>query len=204
MPPAPRPTHPRRPPLLWRALSDLAQAALQALLIFLIISSLIGRFEIRQTSMEPNFHEGERVMVSQLGSALPAIFGSPAYADGGVASHATSLQRGQVVVFYPAAMGQGDPLIKRLIGVPGDTITIRDGGVYLNGAPLMEPYLSGMTTSCTTYCGPLTLGPDEYFFLGDNRPVSRDSRAFGPISAEQIVGQVLLRYWPPARIGTDL
>jgi signal peptidase I len=101
-------------------------------------------------------------------------------------------------------MGQGDPLIKRLIGLPGDTLTIRDGGVYLNGAPLMEPYLSGETTSCTTYCGPLTLGPDEYFFLGDNRPVSRDSRAFGPIAAEQIVGQVILRYWPPARVGIDL
>lgn len=204
MPPAPRPTHPRRPPLFWRVLSDTAQAALQALLIFLIISSLIGRFEIRQTSMEPNFHEGERVMVNQLGSALPAIFGSTAYAESGAASHASRLRRGQVVVFYPAAMGQGDPLIKRLIGLPGDTLAIRDGVVYLNDAPLMEPYLSGVTTSCTSYCGPLTLGPDEYFFLGDNRPVSRDSRAFGPVHADQIVGQVLLRYWPPARIGTDL
>jgi signal peptidase I len=204
MPPAPRPTHPRRPPLVWRALSEIAQAVLQALLIFLIISSLVGRFEIRQTSMEPTFHEGERVMVSQLGSALPSLFGSTAYADGGAASAVSALRRGQVVVFYPDEMGQGDPLIKRLIGLPGDTLAIRDGAVFINNAPLDEPYLAHITTSCTTYCGPLTLGPHEYFFMGDNRPVSRDSRAFGPVPAEQIVGQVILRYWPPARIDIDL
>jgi signal peptidase I len=177
---------------------------LQALLIFLIISSLVGRFEIRQTSMEPNFHEGERVMVSQLGSALPSIFGSTAYAGNSALAPASTLQRGQVVVFYPESMAQGDPLIKRLIGRPGDTIAIRDGAVSVNGVLLDEPYLSGTATSCTAYCGPLTLGTDEYFFMGDNRPVSRDSRAFGPVSADQIVGQVILRYWPPARIGTNL
>jgi signal peptidase I len=205
VPPAPRSTHPRRRSVIWRACSEIAQATLQALLLFLIISSLIGRFEILQTSMEPNFHEGERVIVSQLGSALPESFGGTAYAAGSAASPTSTLRRGQVIVFYQAEQGQGDPLIKRLIGLPGDTIAIRDGAVFVNGAGLDEPYLAeNLTTACSNHCGPLTLGPDDYFLMGDNRPVSRDSRSFGPVHADQIIGQVILRYWPLDRIGTDL
>jgi signal peptidase I len=69
---------------------------------------------------------------------------------------------------------------------------------------LEERYLKSVTTSCSTYCGPLTLGPDEYFFMGDNRPVSHDSRSFGPIPADQIVGRVILRYWPLNEFSMDL
>jgi signal peptidase I len=79
--------------------------------------------------------------------------------------------------------------------VPGDTIEIRDGEVRVNGEPVIEPYVNG-ATRCSAYCGPLTLGPDEFFFMGDNRGVSRDSRAFGTIPADQIVGRVIVRFWP--------
>lgn len=175
---------------------ELLQNLMQVLLFFLIFSSLIGRFEIRQSSMEPNFHEGQRVMVSQVGSFWLHHFAHSAEASGGNEQELLGLERGQVVVFFDNAELTGDALIKRLIGVPGDTIEIHDGAVHINGDPLTEPYVNGAFTQCSAYCGPLTLGPDEFFFMGDNRGVSRDSRAFGTIPADQIVGRVIVRFWP--------
>lgn len=205
MAPAIRSSHPRRPASSQRLVVGLLQFAAQFMLLMLIFSALIGRFEIQQTSMEPNFHEGQRVMVSQFGSALSLPPGRTAYAATG-SNHTTSvLRRSDVIVFYELPRDQDSiPLIKRLIGLPGETIEIRDGAVFINDIRLNEPYLDGVYTSCSQACGPLTLGPEEYYFLGDNRSVSRDSRVFGPIQAEQIVGRVILRYWPLDQFALDL
>lgn len=177
-------------------LFELLQSLVQTLMFFLIFSSLIGRFEIRQSSMEPSFHEGQRVMVSQVGSFWLHHFTHQVEAAGGHDQQVLGLQRGQVVVFFDNPEQEGDALIKRLIALPGDTIEIRDGNIWINGARQMEPYVHGAFTECSTYCGPLTLGPNEYFFMGDNRSVSRDSRTFGTIPADQIVGRVIIRFWP--------
>jgi signal peptidase I len=175
---------------------DLLQMMAQTLLLFIILSALIGRFEIHQISMEPNFHEGQRVIVSKLDSLWSSLFSGTAHAADGQRGSPFALRRGQVVVFNPLD-NQGDPLIKRVIGLPGETIEIRDGTVLVNGTALDESYVNGVRTSCSTYCGPLTLEPDTYFVMGDNRWNSLDSRTFGPVPADHFIGRVVMRYWPP-------
>jgi signal peptidase I len=177
-------------------IADLAKTAIQALLLFVILSALIGRFEIHQISMEPNFHEGQRVLVSKLDSIWSSLFVRTAHAADSRRNSPFALQRGQVVVFFKTPTRTEDALIKRAIGLPGDTIELRDGAVLVNGVPLAEPYVNGAPTLCGSYCEPFTLAPNEYFLLGDNRANSLDSRSFGPIPADQLVGRVVLRYWP--------
>jgi signal peptidase I len=104
-------------------------------------------------------------------------------------------ERGQVIVFNPLDGGT-IPLIKRVIGVPGDTLEIAKGAVWVNGKRLEEPYIHGLSTSCSRYCGPMTLGSDMYFVMGDNRPNSQDSRSFGPVAGDRVIGRVIMRYWP--------
>jgi signal peptidase I len=178
------------------AIADLAKTAIQALLLFVILSALIGRFEIHQISMEPNFHEGQRVLVSKLDSIWSSLFVRTAHAADSRRNSPFALQRSQVVVFFKTPAPDQDALIKRAIGLPGDTVELRDGTVLINGVLLDEPYVNGAQTFCGNYCQPFTLGPDQYFLLGDNRANSLDSRSFGPIPASQLVGRVVLRYWP--------
>lgn len=177
-------------------LRETIQTAGFIVLVFTIMTVMIGRFEIQQTSMAPNFRPGQGVIVSQLDWAFGNWLGESVYAAHPTSGNPLRLQHGQVVVFYETAELVDPPLIKRLIGLPGDRVEIRDGKIYINGMPQDEPYLNGIKTDCSTVCGPLTLGPDEYFFMGDNRPVSRDSRDFGPIAGAQILGRVVVRFWP--------
>lgn len=204
MAPTIRPSHPRHPHTIRRLVVGVSRVAVETLLLFIIIASLVGHFEINQTSMEPNLHAGQRIIVSQIGGALHPPFGRTVHAAPGESHVSSVLRRGQVVVFYdqppqPASI----PLIKRLIGLPGDTIEIRDGQVFINNRLLDEPYVHGKLTTGGRYGGPLILGDAEYFFMGDNRPNSRDSRHFGPIPADQIVGLVVIRYWPLDQLSMD-
>ena len=187
-----KPGRPRR----GAQLLEIAWTGVQALVLFLVLSALVGRFEVHQISMEPTFHEGQRVLVSKLDSLWSNLVVGTAHAADSRHSSPFALQRGQVVVFYRTPARDEDALIKRVIGLPGDTLEIRDGQVLVNGAALDEPYIHGIDTSCNATCGPLTLAADEYPMMGDNRVNSLDSRSFGPINAGQIVGHVVLRYWP--------
>jgi len=186
----------RQRPRARSAIADLAKTAIQALLLFVILSALVGRFEIHQISMEPNFHEGQRVLVSKLDSIWSSLFVRTAHAADSRRNSPFALQHGQVVVFFKTSERDQDALIKRVIGLPGDSVELHDGTVRVNGVPLDEPYVNGAQTFCGNYCQPFTLGPDEYFLMGDNRTNSLDSRSFGPIPASQLVGRVVLRYWP--------
>jgi signal peptidase I len=95
---------------------------------------------------------------------------------------------------------QGDELlIKRVIGLPGDVVEIHDGHVIVNGQPLNEPYVAGSTT--TGFYAPTTIPPLQIFVLGDNRGFSNDSRSFGTIPLEDVVGRAWFSYWPPEQIG---
>jgi signal peptidase I len=186
----------QREPRRRSAIVETVKTAAQALILFLILSALIGRFEVHQISMEPTFHEGQRVLVSKLGSIWSSLVVRTAHAAESSPSSPFALKRGQVVVFYRSADRSDEALIKRVIGLPGETIAVADGQVLINGAPIDEPYLHEVLTSCGAVCEPYTLAANEYFVMGDNRANSLDSRNFGPIPADQIVGRVVVRYWP--------
>lgn len=177
--------------MIWEAIG----IAARSIVLYLIISALIGRFEILQISMEPTFHEGQRVVISQWDHLLASFRTGIAHAAGEQTVE-PAYARGQVVVLYPTAAHEGIPLIKRVIGVPGDTLTIVNGQLSVNDVPLTEPYVHDAPTNCAQYCGPLVLEAGQYFVMGDNRLNSYDSRNFGPITEEDIIGHVLLRYWP--------
>ncbi len=102
---------------------------------------------------------------------------------------------GLAILMPSAQSGVCDDFIKRIIGLPGDSIRIDAlGHVYINGTHLEEPYIAQF---CEGRCaGSWTLGSDQYFVLGDNRPASYDSHAFGPINRALIIGQAWIRYWP--------
>jgi len=152
--------------------------------VYALLEMAVPRSVVVSVSMQPNLVEGQRLLISR----VSYMFNKP--------------QRGEIVVFEPNAYTPDeDRLIKRLIGLPGEKIEFRKQWVYINGAKLTEPYLNEPCQS--DYCPDQTwnLGGDEYFFMGDNRNHSRDSRAFGVIKRKQIVGRAILRWWPPAEWG---
>jgi len=155
-------------------LRDVVESLVLALVIYLVINALTGRFYVRGSSMEPTLHNGQYLVVSKLSYR----FSEP--------------QRGDIVVFV-SPNGAGEDYIKRIVGLPGERVEIREGAVWINGYRLDEPYLN----SGIPYTGAWSLGPDEYFVLGDNRANSSDSHAWGPLPRKNIIGKAWLCYWPP-------
>ena len=148
--------------------------------VFTLLQLALPRSVVHGTSMEPSFSEGQRLVISRLNY----LFGDP--------------QRGDIVVFNsPNPLRDNEPsLIKRVIGMPGDTIEFIDQQLYVNNGLLDEPYINEPCAARDCEDELWELGPDEYFVMGDNRNVSRDSRAFGPVPGENIIGEALLRFWP--------
>lgn len=147
-----------------------------------LFDMVIPRSLVDGTSMRPTFEDGERLIVSRLNYLL----GDP--------------QRGEIIVFNSINPNEpGVMLIKRVVGLPGETVTIREQRVFINGEPLNETYIFEECRTCAD--NEWVLGPDEYFVMGDNRNVSRDSRYFDAVSRDHIVGDVLFRFWPVNRIG---
>lgn len=169
---------PERPSPARAFLRDVVESLVLALLIYLVINALTGRFYVRGSSMEPTLHNGQYLVVSK----ISYLFGEP--------------QRGDIVVFI-SPNGVGEDYIKRIVGLPGERVEIRDGAVWINGYRLDEPYLN----SGIPYTGAWSLGPDEYFVLGDNRANSSDSHAWGPLPRKNIIGKAWLCYWPPQHWG---
>jgi signal peptidase I len=143
------------------------------------------RFINQGPAMYPTLQSDDLVLISRVNYLL----GEPA--------------RGDIVVFHvPGQSDEEPPYIKRVIGLPGETIETRNTRIYVNGTELAEPYI---TEPCIPErCGDRTwvLGPDQYFVLGDNRNHSSDSRAFGPVSRDRLIGQAVFLYWPPSKWGT--
>jgi len=159
-------------------IKEVIQLILIVVLMRIAMDTFIPRYVVDGASMEPNFHTNDRVIVDR----LTMLISGPS--------------RGDVVVLDSPRSQPGEPpLIKRVIGLPNETVTIRDGRVYINGQLLDEPYVKEYCPyiSCD---GDWTLGPDEYFVLGDNRSHSLDSHQFGPISTSAIKGIARARYWP--------
>jgi signal peptidase I len=170
---------------------DLVETVAISLSIFLVIYLfLMQPHQVNGQSMLPNFQDGEHVMTDKISYK----FREP--------------MRGEVVVFHapPAAgcvEGTGCDFIKRIIAVPGDKVAVHDNAIWINGQKLPEPYIPDdfeILPGRATLNEEIYLGPDEYFVSGDNRPHSSDSRFWGPITKDEIVGRVFLRYWPISEI----
>lgn len=152
-----------------------------ALLIVIPIRAWVAQpFIVQGNSMLPNFHNGEYLIINE----FSYHFRDPA--------------RGEVVVFrYPRQPSQF--FIKRIVGLPGDMIEIREGDVFVNGALFDEAYVAD--SMITAPDSSIILGVDEYFVLGDNRQASSDSRVWGGLKEHFIVGKTLVRLWPLTRVG---
>jgi signal peptidase I len=167
-------------------------AAVAIAVALLIQQYLVKPYRIPSESMENTLLIGDRVLVDRISWR----FTDPA--------------RGDIVVFH--SPNPGPVLIKRIIGMPGDTISLKDGAVYINGVKLNEPYVrtiagkpepsdpfdNGLPWSLQQ---PYKVPAGSYFLMGDNRTNSGDSREFGPVPRSQFVGRAFARYWPLNRIG---
>ncbi|NLE49774.1 MAG: signal peptidase I [Chloroflexi bacterium] len=164
----------RRRLFVW--FKELIQIVLIVVVMRVGMDLFLPRYVVDGASMEPSFHTNERVIVDRITMALSG----PA--------------RGDVVVLASPTAAD-ELLIKRVVGLPGEHVTITDGRVYINGAPLDEPYVVEFCTypSCE---GSWVLDNDEYFVLGDNRMHSLDSHSFGPVEASTVQGIARVRYWP--------
>jgi signal peptidase I len=107
-------------------------------------------------------------------------------------------KRGEIWVVHMPRMPAKSLAVKRVIGLPGETIEVKAGQVWIDGRPLEEPYLTGKTAGVMPA---VTLGPDQYFLMGDNRAVAFDCRAWGPLESYDLRGKVTYRFWPPHRLG---
>lgn len=151
------------------------------------------RYEVLQVSMEPTLCEGDYVWVSGWGKLADSLLATLSAGDTPSTPRFGPL-RGQIVVVR--RQGFDELVLKRVVGLPGETIDIRDERIWINGQAIDEPYLEGGPTGrCTTYCS-LTLATDQYYVMGDNRAHSNDSRVLGPVSYADIVGPVVMRFLP--------
>jgi signal peptidase I len=170
-----------QPSMSWMMLRELIETIVLSLVIFLLIRQVVQNYRIESHSMQPNFYEGEFILVNKLAYRL----GAP--------------ERGDVLVFHNPNNVEED-YIKRIIGLPGDTVDIHDGRVFINGKPLMEEYPINEIPRASTY-GPIVIEPDHLFVMGDNRPQSQDSRVFGQLPEDLIVGKAWVRVWPFNKFG---
>ena len=148
---------------------------------FLIITFLYQPVRVEGTSMQPELKDQDRLFINKF------------------VYHFESISRGDVVVFhYP--LDPSKSYIKRVIALPGDTLRIDDGRVYVNGKRIKEPYVPARYRD-TRSLPEMVIPPNEYFVMGDHRSISSDSRDFGPVPRNLIYGKAAFVYWPADNMG---
>jgi signal peptidase I len=177
---APRPATPARPRrtsvLEWVIVIIVAIGA-----ALLVKTFLLQQFQVSGHSMDTTLHDQDRVLVNKLSYRLH------------------DPNRGDVVVLATASSAGERDLIKRVIGLPGETIDIKNCHVYIDGKELVEPYLDPAVAPCTdpqSFSFPYVVPDDHVFVLGDNRPGSKDSREIGPIAYHDLLGRAFVIIWP--------
>jgi len=158
-------------------LEVLQTLAIALLIYFILHTFVIQPYKVDGQSMEPNLHPSEYLLVDKISYQ----FNSP--------------QRGDIIVFLPPGINPPRPYIKRVVGMPGEKFEIKGGQVLINGKTLEEPYLK---SSHGTDYPEITIPPNGYFVLGDNRNNSSDSRTFGFVAKQNIIGRAWFSYWPPS------
>jgi len=171
----PEPVVEQQQPANWkRFVLDILETLILAVVLYFGINAVSARVRVDGFSMRPTLQDGEYILVNKL-----------AYKTG-------EPQRGDIVVFIFPVNPQED-LIKRVIGLPGETISVHNGVVVVNGIPLTEPYIA----SPPAYDGDWVVPAGQLFVLGDNRNDSRDSHQWGLLPIENVIGRAVLIYWPP-------
>lgn len=154
---------------LWEVL----QTLIMAVILYFLIDTVVGRVRVENISMQPTLHEGQFILVNKL-----------AYRLG-------DFHRGDIIVFHYPLHPEED-YIKRVIGLPGDSVIIGGGQVIVNGEELEEPYIA----ASPTYSNQWTVPEGQIFVLGDNRNQSSDSHSWGFVPTEKVVGKAMVIYWP--------
>jgi len=172
------------PPFSWRAILEIVQALALAVVISVVLNLFVVQVtEVRQNSMVPTLLQNDRVLVSK----LDYRFAAP--------------QRGDIIVFTPPIPDPSIPYVKRVIGIGGDVIDLRNGNVFVNGQQVDIPQAHGATQpQAPQIAYPYTVPDGQIFVMGDNRTFSSDSRTFGPVPVGNIIGKVILRFWPFDRL----
>jgi signal peptidase I len=163
---------------LLKLIREVGETVLIAGILFLAVNLVTARIRVEGSSMEPSLHDGEFVVINRL------------------AYRWANPDRGEIIVFnFPL-----DPerrFIKRIIGLPGDTVSVHQGIVFVNNIPLEEPYIYAPPE----YDGEWIVEEGHYFVLGDNRNNSSDSQNWGSLGAEEIIGKAVIVYWPINDLG---
>ena len=182
----------------WRVTIDWLVTIVGAILIVLAIKQwVINPYRIPSSSMEPTLH------CARPGQGCEARLSDRVLANRFL-YHFRSPHRGEIIVFNTptkaaqAACNASGTFVKRLIGLPGETVREKDGFIYIDGKRLNEPYIQASRRD--TESGVWPVAPGHYFFMGDNRKESCDSRRWGSVPRKNIIGEVFMTYWPPNRI----
>ena len=163
-----------------RWLSEGVETVVPAVLIAILINVFLAQAtRVYGQSMEPNLHSDQRLVVEK----LSYNFHEP--------------RRGDIVILQVPQAGPG-LLIKRVVGLPGEKVEIKGAKVYINEQPLEEPYLSSQSQRDVRAT---VVPPEHVFVLGDNRGFSNDSRAFGPVPLDNVIGRAWFSYWPLDQVG---
>ena len=172
---------------LWLFFLDFLETIVVSLAIFAVVYIFLFQpHQVDGRSMEPNFHNSEYILTDKLSYRIHPP------------------KRGDVVVFHSPQDERVD-FIKRIIGVPGDTLMVKGGYVYLNGVKLDEQYINDPGEVLAGHYfregDEMEVAPDQYIVMGDNRLHSSDSREWGPVNTSGIVGRAFFRYWPVTEFG---
>ncbi len=181
-----------------RAFREISEALILVLIVFLVIQGSVRNFKVDGSSMVPNLESGQFLLVNKLvyfkldTSRLAKVI--PFWDEDTPSDHFAihPPRRGEVIVFrFPRDPSKD--FVKRVIGLPGEEVEIVSGRTYIDGVPLEEPYLTSQDRS---RMAPVLMDEGEYFVMGDNRRSSNDSRTWGAVPEENILGKVWVIYWP--------
>ena len=181
-----------------RLAREILEAVLLALVVLIVLQATVRNFKVEGSSMAPTLESGQFLVVDQASflkfdrERLSRVVPFWKVDDAEPEFVFTPPERGEIIVFrYPRDTTKD--FVKRVLGLPGETVEVRSGTVYVNGEAIREQYLRRLDGSSVP---PLILGEKEYYVIGDNRRNSNDSRAWGAVPEESIVGRVWLVYWP--------